>query len=95
MSVFDQWQEPDPEVLDWLARHGTAAADRPVIDAIRTGVSSVRNPDGSTQPPTGAELTAVGVRAAIRCLLANGLIQAAAPDPGGYVLLDPPTERNR
>lgn len=75
------WNEPDPEVLDQLTRWATFAADSAVIDSFGQ-VSSVPTPDGRTQPLTDAEKSNIAVRAAIRALLANGLIQATIPEDG-------------
>ena len=83
------WNEPDGEVLDRLARNAMFAADG---EAMRPGPPSrVRNPDGSQQGETGHERTGRVVRAALRMLLANGLVIPVAPGEWPeYVVLDPP-----
>lgn len=73
--MLEQWNEPDAPVLDQLTSHGSAAADMVAI-----GFSG-----------TGAERTKASVRAALRMLLANGLIAAVPEDDWPpYVVLDPP-----
>lgn len=55
------WNEPDPTILDELTQHGCFAADQAVLD-------------GTSRTP--AEHVRVAVRAALRMLLANGVITA-------------------
>jgi hypothetical protein len=70
------WNEPDGELLDKLTRHGKAAADTVVIGM----------PGAS-----GSEKTRAGVRAALRLLLANGLVTAVPAEQWPeYVTIDPP-----
>lgn len=69
------WEEPDGQDLDELARYGALAADLAVI-----GFQG-----------TGAQRTRIAVRAALRMLLANGLVTAVpAQDRPGYVQLAAP-----
>lgn len=83
------WNEPDPEDLDRLTRFASFAADTAVISAAGQ-VSAIRNPDGSPQGLTDAELTRVGIRAALRMLLANGLIKVEDVPDDFMVQIDPP-----
>jgi hypothetical protein len=83
------WNEPDTEVLEQLTHNAMFAADD---EAMKPGPpSSIRNPDGSRQGETPHEHTTRVVRAALRMLLANGLVTAAAPeDWPEWAVLDPP-----
>jgi len=70
------WTEPDSALLAKLADHGASAAHIPVMNA------------GTA---TGAQKTYVAVRAALRMLLANGLITAVPADEWPpYLMMDPP-----
>jgi hypothetical protein len=70
------WDEPDSGLLNELERHGAGAAD-PVMIRFSGG--------------TPAERTRAAVRAALRMLLANGLVTAVPmEDWPAYVILDPP-----
>lgn len=72
----DDWREPEAELLEILADHGASAAHIPVMNAAYA---------------TGAGRTLVAVRAALRVLLANGLITAVPmEDWPEYLLMDPP-----
>lgn len=86
---MSEWIEPPVEVVDELARWGSFGADAAVI-ASKGQVSSVPAPDGSGQGLTAAEATMVAVRAAIRLLLANGLIEPRLPVGGMMIECDPP-----
>lgn len=77
--MTETWNEPDPDVLDRLTQHGCFAADRAAIDAAQAGA-------------TAADQTRAGVRAALRMLLANDLIEARLVAGDEWVLLDPPDE---
>lgn len=69
------WNEPDGDLLDKLTRKGTSAAD-----SVAIGFAG-----------TGAERTRASVRAALRMLLANGLITAVPSEEWPeYVAIDPP-----
>jgi hypothetical protein len=83
------WNEPDTELLDGLARHATRAADTEALKAAPR--SRIPGPSGLPQGETGHERTARVVRAAVRMLLANGLV-AAVPveDWPEYVVIDAP-----
>lgn len=83
------WDEPDPEDLDRLTRFAAFAADSAILSAAGQ-VSAIRNPDGSHQRLTPAELTKVGIRAALRMLLANGLIKVEDVPDDFMVQIDPP-----
>jgi hypothetical protein len=75
------WREPDPGLLNQLADHGASAAHIPVLSA------------GTA---TNARKTYVAVRAALRMLLANGLITAVpAEDWPEYLFIDPPSQRGK
>jgi hypothetical protein len=84
-----QWVEPDPEVLGVLTNWGMYAAGRAQIDAL-SRPSSIPGPDGQPQPLTPNEMCEVGVRAALRLLLANGFIEAHLPDDNIWFNLDAP-----
>jgi hypothetical protein len=76
-SMSESWNEPDSELLDKLTRNGKLAADRVVI-----GIGS-----NSTQ----SERTRIAVRAALRMLIANGIITVSPIEQWpNLVLLDPP-----
>lgn len=76
------WTEPDPLVVDQLTQNGVSAADR--------AVSAVMGQLVAGELPAAAVM-GVAVRAAVRCLLANGLIMAVpAGEQPEWVLLDPP-----
>lgn len=83
------WREPDSDLLDQLTHHAMFAADS---EAMKPGVPSrIRNPDGSQQGETSHEHTTRVTRAALRMLLANGLVIAVAPlEWPEWVVLDPP-----
>lgn len=86
------WNEPDRELLDRLTRTAMFAADE---EAMKPGPPSrsFRNPDGSHPPETPHERTVRVVRAALRMLLANGLVAAVPPEEcPEWVVLDPPEE---
>lgn len=77
ISALSNWNDPDPEVLDRLTHNAVFAADTVVI-----GMSG-----------TGHEKTKAGVRAAIRMLLANGLVSAVPLDEWPeYIRIDVPRE---
>lgn len=73
------WSEPDAGTLDALVQLGTFGADSVVLNGRRDGTFAVP-----------ADETRAAVRAALRLLLANGLIQAVPRAPDQYVALDPP-----
>lgn len=64
----------DPALAAEVIRFGVFAADMEILNCKPTPVSAIRNPDGSTQPETGAERTRRVVSAAITHLLDVGLI---------------------
>ncbi|HEX3388840.1 MAG TPA: hypothetical protein VHT94_07365 [Streptosporangiaceae bacterium] len=71
------WNEPDSDLLGELTHQAVFAAD---AEAMRAGPPSrIRNPDGSRQGETGHERTTRVVRAALRMLLANGIITVTPP----------------
>lgn len=74
-----EWTEPDSVTLDALVRLGTFGAATVVLDGRRAGRFAVP-----------ADETRAAVRAALRLLLANGLIQAVPLDSDRFVALDPP-----
>ena len=79
MELPDNWNEPDSDVLDYLTHNGTFAADSAVI-ALNPGA-------------TGHVKTKAAVRAALRMLLANGLITAVpSEDRPEWVRIDAPGE---
>jgi hypothetical protein len=84
-----EWNEPDPELLDQLMRVAGMAAD---TEALRQGPPSrILDPDGSQQGETGHERTQRVTRAALRVLLANGLVTALPPGEWPeYTAIDPP-----
>jgi hypothetical protein len=82
------WDEPDGETLDRLTRLAMFAGD---AEAIKPGPPSrsFRDP----VPETPHEHTRRVVRAALRMLLANGLVTPTPPaECPEYVVLDPPEE---
>ena len=85
------WNEPDAEMLDQLLHQAMFAADG---EAMKPGAPSrIRNPDGSQQGETAHEHTVRVVRAALRMLLANGLVAPAPPESWPeWVVLDAPGE---
>jgi hypothetical protein len=85
------WDEPAAKVLERLMNNAMFAADS---EALKKGPPSrIRNPDGSQQGETPHERTTRVVRAALRMLLANGLITALPPEEWPeYVILDPPSQ---
>lgn len=89
--MFDNlvWNEPSSEDVERLTRLACRAADSAIITAAGQ-VSPIRNPDGSHQRLTDAELTRVGIRAALRMLLANGLVKVESVSDDFMVQLDPP-----
>jgi hypothetical protein len=75
MDGLPGWAEPDSDVLGELARHAARAASIAVINSTATQAGKIRT----------------AVRAALRVLLANGLITATpAADWPKYVMIDPP-----
>lgn len=86
------WNEPDGEVLRRLTRDAMFAASG---EAMKPGPPSrIRDPDGRQQGETPHEHTKRVVRAALRMLLANGLITVTPPEERPeWVVLDPPGER--
>lgn len=74
---WGEWTEPDSDVVDELTRWAVHAADRVAIDAMATNL-------------TPAEVTRHGVRAAIRMLLANALIEPYIPIEEVMIHMDPP-----
>jgi hypothetical protein len=74
-----EWTEPPAETLDALVRWGNFGADAVVINGRRDGRFAVP-----------ADETRAAVRAALRLLLANGLIQAVPLAPDQAVALAPP-----
>ena len=86
-----EWNEPDGEVLGQLTHDAMFAAD---AEAMKPGVPSrIRNPDGSRQGETPHEHATRVVRAALRMLLANGLVIAAPQDERPeWIVIDPPGE---
>jgi hypothetical protein len=72
------WNEPSAEVVDRLTRWGCFAADTAVIEGNRHW--------------TPAQQTEAAVRAALRMLLANGVIKALLPSDTEdvYIAIDPP-----
>lgn len=83
------WIEPPVDVVDELTRWGSFGADSAAIASIGR-VSRIPAPGGGGQGLTDAEKTEISVRAAVRLLLANGLIEAKIPDGEFDVILDPP-----
>lgn len=85
------WNEPDAKVLEQLLHNAMFAADG---EAMKPGKPSrIRNPDGSQQDETPHEHKTRIVRAALRMLLANGLVTASSPeDWPEWVVPDPPGE---
>jgi hypothetical protein len=83
------WNEPDTELLDGLTHNAMFAASG---EAMKPGPpSSIRTPDGWQQGETPHEHTKRVVRAALRMLLANGLITVTPADKRPkWVVLDPP-----
>lgn len=71
------WDEPDPELLDGLTRDGTFAADAAAMETVGTPHDKTR----------------AAVRAALRMLLANGMITAVPKeDWPEWVQIDPPQD---
>lgn len=76
LDALARWDEPDPAVLDRLTRTAMSAADTAVISA---------------GPGSPHDMVKTGVRAALRCLLANGIITAVPQeDWPEYVRVDAP-----
>lgn len=85
------WNEPDAQVLDRLLHNAMFAASG---ESMRPGPPSrIPGPDGRPMGETPHEHTKRVVRAALRMLLANGLVQpVAAEEWPEWVVLDPPGE---
>lgn len=78
------WADPDPAALDWLAVQGVRAAG-PVLGQ-RQGAAVAAG-----RQLAQSECTDIVVRAALRCLLANGLIRAVpSRDWPDLIMLDVP-----
>jgi hypothetical protein len=83
------WREPDPAEVDAVLRVAMFAADDAALSP--GPPSRIRNPDGSPQSETGHERTQRIVRAALRMVLANGLVRAVPHDEWPeYTQMNPP-----
>jgi hypothetical protein len=89
--MLSSWNEPDSDLLGELTHQAMFAAG---AEAMKPGPPSrIRNPDGSQQGETLNERDTRVVRAALRMLLANGIITVTpVEERPEWVALSPPED---